>query len=603
MKSPDVIVDRRRLCRSERGRRACRARSACAVLEAKARAGRAGTSFNDPQTGERVDNGQHVLLGCYHETFGSSDDRHRGSRAAAAESRRRVRRSPRSSEPRLGAIAAGAVQSARRAVRWEALGWRDRVSALGHGAADSHRAGRAESREPGHRAARIAASPGETVEEWLINNGQTARLREMLWEPLALAALNQSMRDAAAPPFARVLAQMFGGGPRDASLGSASLSARRAVRGTGAALHRGARRGSADRMLPATRASGEWCAGARRGAGRALDGAGVGVCAVPWHALPICLPATRRRSTFCGRRAAATSASPIVTVNLWLDRPILGRAVSRSARAGRCSGCSTSASLRRRHVASVARVERRRRVLWRANEELVALALRELREALPRCARSRGCCARRWSASGGRRSRWRPGSRRGPARDRRPRSVSGGRLDRDRPARDDRGRARSAAGWPAEARLMNSVVVHYQEIALKGRTGRGSSAGSCATSEPRRAISTCNASSRRWAASRSCSVRRSAWEPVADRLRHVFGIANFSRAGRAPLDVDAIAHGHSQRPRRPAGADVPRVRPARRQALSPDVAANRARGRRPHQGGAGWTVNLDEPDFTIHVER
>ena len=32
-----------------------------------------------------------------------------------------------------------------------------------------------------------------------------------------------------------------------------------------------------------------------------------------------------------------------------------------------------------------------------------------------------------------------------------------------------------------------------------------------------------------------------AWEPVADRLRRVFGIANFSRAALVPLDVDVIA--------------------------------------------------------------
>src|SRR5205823_8109639 len=41
-------------------------------------------------------------------------------------------------------------------------------------------------------------------------NGQRSRLREMLWEPLALAALNQSIAEAAAAPFARVLNEMFG---------------------------------------------------------------------------------------------------------------------------------------------------------------------------------------------------------------------------------------------------------------------------------------------------------------------------------------------------------------------------------------------------------
>ena len=65
------------------------------------------------------------------------------------------------------------------------------------------------------RSTAIAASPGETVESWLVRNGQTDRLREMLWHPLALAALNQPPDVAAAPPFARVLAEMFGGASGD----------------------------------------------------------------------------------------------------------------------------------------------------------------------------------------------------------------------------------------------------------------------------------------------------------------------------------------------------------------------------------------------------
>src|SRR4029079_12778194 len=39
------------------------------VLEAKAVIGGRASSFVDPQTGDRVDNGQHVLVGCYPETF------------------------------------------------------------------------------------------------------------------------------------------------------------------------------------------------------------------------------------------------------------------------------------------------------------------------------------------------------------------------------------------------------------------------------------------------------------------------------------------------------------------------------------------------------
>src|SRR5688500_10681898 len=39
------------------------------VLEARARLGGRATAFPDRETGEIVDNGQHVLLGCYTATF------------------------------------------------------------------------------------------------------------------------------------------------------------------------------------------------------------------------------------------------------------------------------------------------------------------------------------------------------------------------------------------------------------------------------------------------------------------------------------------------------------------------------------------------------
>ena len=43
------------------------------VLEARSRLGGRATAFVDRETGERVDNGQHILLGCYHETLAFLD--------------------------------------------------------------------------------------------------------------------------------------------------------------------------------------------------------------------------------------------------------------------------------------------------------------------------------------------------------------------------------------------------------------------------------------------------------------------------------------------------------------------------------------------------
>ena len=149
---------------------------------------------------------------------------------------------------------------------------------------------------------------------------------------------------------------------------------------------------------------------------------------------------------------------------------------------------------------------------------------------------------------------------------------------------------------------MNSIVVHYQEIALKGRNRPWFIARLV------RNIKT---------ATSDLDVKRvvtkmgrieiilggpDAWEPVADRLRRVFGIANFSRAALVPLDIDGIANAIL--------ADLGDLRVSTFR-----VSARRADKRFPltspqierEVGGRikeakGWTVNLDDPEFTIHVE-
>src|SRR4029077_18386602 len=161
-----------------------------------------------------VDNGQHVLMGCYTDTFeflreiGAIGNVRLDSQLAITMIDRTGRR-PRLSCPSLPAplhLVAGVLE-------WEALSWRDRMSVLRM--VTPLRNARRELL-PGSTVK--ASSAGETVESWLIRNGQTPRLQEMLWNPLALAALNQPPDQAAAPAFARVLAEMLSGDPRAAAI-------------------------------------------------------------------------------------------------------------------------------------------------------------------------------------------------------------------------------------------------------------------------------------------------------------------------------------------------------------------------------------------------
>jgi squalene-associated FAD-dependent desaturase len=287
------------------------------VLEARVRLGGRATAFPDRETGELVDNGQHVLLGCYTDTFaflrqiGAIDNVRLQPHLSVSMIDRAGRRS-RLDCPALPAplhLVAGVLE-------WDALSWTDRLSILKM-AAPLRVARRALT--PGATA--IAASPGETVESWLIRNGQTARLRELLWEPLALAALNQPTNQAAAPLFARVLAEMFGSDPQAAAIALPTRPlhlmyaepARRYVEGhrgrvvTGAA----ATIGFDPRGGLQVRANGDaWTTPAV-------------IAAVPWFALPGLFEQPPPALAGTLQRARAMSSCPIVTVNLWFDRRVM----------------------------------------------------------------------------------------------------------------------------------------------------------------------------------------------------------------------------------------------------------------------------------------
>jgi squalene-associated FAD-dependent desaturase len=347
------------------------------VLEARSRLGGRATTFNDRETGELVDNGQHVLLRCYRETLTFLDHIGAGDNVAF--------------QPTLGVTMVD-----RQGVRsrldlpalppplhlisgvfdWPALTWKDRLSVL-RMRTPLRLAQRA--LQPGAHA--IAASPGETVENWLIRNGQTARLREMLWEPLALAALNQQPSHAAAPAFARVLAEMFGPDPKAAAIGVPSKPldamyaepARAFLEKHGGAVRTGtpARIGlRADRLLHVE-------------SGSERFEAPVVVSAVPWFAFAALFDDSHEAIAGVVARARQMQSCPIVTVNLWLDGPIFeepfvglpGRDMQWVFDKRQAFGAPAShLSL----VSSGAEV-----VAGRPNEQLIALAHEELLHAFP----------------------------------------------------------------------------------------------------------------------------------------------------------------------------------------------------------------------------
>jgi hydroxysqualene dehydroxylase len=345
------------------------------VLEARSRLGGRATAFDDRESGELVDNGQHVLLGCYVETLAFM--RRIGALGnVRVESNLSVTMIDRAGvKTRLTCPAVPApLHLVAGLFEWDALGWTDRLASL-RMAGPLRRARR--ELMPGAR--EIAASPGETVEAWLIRNGQTARIREMLWEPLALAALNQPVGLAAAPAFSRVLAEMFGPDPRLSAilLPAKPLHlmyaepAREFIGRHGGTVRTGApARLTVDGHLQVEASGDRWRPDAV-------------IAAVPWFALRELVAGPSAELESLLRSAETMASSPIVTVNLWFDRPVLdepfvglpGRAMQwvfnkRNLLGGSASYLSLVSSGASPLVAM-------------SNPELIAMALRELAEALP----------------------------------------------------------------------------------------------------------------------------------------------------------------------------------------------------------------------------
>lgn len=287
------------------------------VSEEGPRLGGRATSFTDRETGERVDNGQHVLFGCYRETYaylkqiGAADLaplQNRLSLSIASSDGRQTTLTCRDWPPPWHLVSG--------LTSWSALGWGDRLSAL--------RLAPLLQRVRREGAARVAADvpPEQTATAWLRARGQSERLRTWLWNPLAIAALNQSPDVAAAQPFVRVLGELFGPRREDSAIGLPCVPlddllaepARRFIEDRGGVV----RTKSPARVR------------VHQGA---IEGVQTGdtfvacrtvVCAVPWHAFDrVWESGVPTQLSDVASNATAMASSPIVTVNLWFDGPVM----------------------------------------------------------------------------------------------------------------------------------------------------------------------------------------------------------------------------------------------------------------------------------------
>lgn len=347
------------------------------VVEARPGLGGRATAFTDPETGERVDNGQHILMGCYTDTFAFLD------RIGAADRVRwqsglklaMIDRQGRESTLALPALPSP-LHFLAGVMAWDALSWSERLSVLRAGSA-------LRSNGAGAR----ASAAGVSVRQWLTDIGQAPRLCELFWEPLALAALNQSIDQADAASFKRVLERVFGPDPSGAAIVMPAVPldelyaepARRWLmeRGGEVRVHSPAKVVIAGDRVYGVRVRDE------------MINAPIVISTVPWYALQSLFDTPPPQLGETLANAAALKSLPIVTVNLWFDdavlrEPLLGLpgrhfqwVFDRRAIVG---GDASHLSM----ISSGAET-----IVVLPNDALVNMALQEIREALPAARRAR----------------------------------------------------------------------------------------------------------------------------------------------------------------------------------------------------------------------
>jgi hydroxysqualene dehydroxylase len=305
---------------SEAGRRVL-------LLERRSFLGGRAYSFKDKTTGDTIDNGQHLMMGCYHNTLAFL-------KKIGAQYKLKTQPNPRVDF--LYETSGGAV---RRAIfkcpplpaplhllgglaSLKTIGWIDRIKAL--------RVGLELHKLNGNR----AGLTDITVRQWLDRLGQPERIQRRFWDVVALATLNESPDVASADMFACVLDQAFLHAKGDSALiiskvGLSDLyteDARRFIE-----KHRGEVMLNAD--VAQIEFSGDGANGAnganglKRASGVLLRNgqrieAETIVSAVPPSALGRMLEKEIASGKQCFHHLDRFSTAPIVSINLWFEKNV-----------------------------------------------------------------------------------------------------------------------------------------------------------------------------------------------------------------------------------------------------------------------------------------
>ena len=277
------------------------------LLERRNHLGGRAYSFIDSKTGSTVDNGQHLFMGCYRHTI------------AFLNKIRCLDRLKFQDEPRVDFLdrddgffefKCPALPAPLHAVagllRMKGLTLGDKLRALNVG-----------------RAIRSNGLPESlTVDQWLDKLRQSERIRQRFWYPMVIATLNEDPRRASAKMLKRVLEEAFGSGRRGTSIGIARVGlsdlytggAREFIESRGGHV----RTGAEVQRLVVERGS---VVAAEIKSGEPVE-ADCFISAVPPSAFLQMLDDETAKHF---QPVAKLKTSPIVSINLWFDRPVIDR--------------------------------------------------------------------------------------------------------------------------------------------------------------------------------------------------------------------------------------------------------------------------------------
>lgn len=283
-----------------------------AVLERKPKLGGRAYSFTDPEGGDSVDNGQHVLMGCYTQTLdflkkiGTYDklvfrDRIEMEMIAPDGKRGRLKAGP----------LPGPLHMAWALMRYGMLTMGERSSVLIAGA-----------RMMAMRRIQRKRLESSTVAVMLRDLKQSGHACECFWYPLAIATLNEEPDKASAALLAEVWGRAFFGRRRDSAFvySKVGLSELYCQAAEDFIHERGGMVASRMGVETLEMDGGHTVGCVRLRDGRKLEAANF-IAAVPNGALLAMLPEEIQAQSFFAR-LAELKPSPIICVHVWLDRDV-----------------------------------------------------------------------------------------------------------------------------------------------------------------------------------------------------------------------------------------------------------------------------------------